>query len=144
MKFSRILAVAAAEGRASSAGPVVGPELWVQPTFAASTSLTLGGWTFATGSVTSNDSTFLSATALGTLTAGTYRITYTVLANDNSANLQINVGGAVGDATATPGTVGPHTVDKLFSSITTQVIRFRDALADTGLQISAFSVKQIT
>jgi hypothetical protein len=118
------------------------PELWPQPTFAESTGLTLGSWTFAPGSVTSGgDTTFCSATALDTLTAGTYRIAYTIAANPEEDAFAVQIGGT--GAAGLSSAPGSYSVDATIASVTTQVIRFRAAQGGFDMQITAFSVKQI-
>ncbi len=144
MRFADILMAAATQGGGGAAGPSYGPELWPQPDFNASTGLTLNGWTFATGSITSPASAaFCTATALATLVAGTYHISLTIADDPIASNTRVKVGGTLSASLGNFDIPGTYTVDLVVASVSDQIIGIRDANGDGDVQVTALSVKQI-
>ena len=121
-------------------GPDIGPELWAQPAFDASTGLTLNDWTVAGGEANNNFSaTFMSATSLDTLVAGNYQIEGEFGA-DVSGSLLVQIGGDTGKLI--PAVTGVFSVTHAVASVSTQVIRMRESQGDP-IVLTSFSVKQV-
>lgn len=129
--------------RAAPAGGGLGPELWPQPEFAASTGFdALGDWTVGSGTANSNaQNGFLTATASEALTAGTYRIAFTIVSNGGGDG-QLQFGGTIipfpDGVSWSPGS---YSFDYEATPVNS-IIRFRD-FDEVGIVLSAFSVRRV-
>lgn len=127
---------------AAPAGPVLGPELWPQPIFATSTGFdALGGWTVGSGLANSNAQPgFLTATALEALTAGTYRIAFTVVSNGGGDG-QLQFGGVnVAFPVGVSWSPGAYSFDWVSTPVN-NIIRIKD-FDELGIVLSSFSAKR--
>jgi hypothetical protein len=142
MDFRDILMIAATQGGGAAAAATLGNELWVQPAFDASTGITLNGWTVSGGEAIGPANTnLMSATALETITAGTYQFTTNTTANPNGNQLQIFIGGAA--VAATNGSIGSETKTVIVATVTDQLIRMRDGAGEGGFRVTSLSVKRL-
>jgi hypothetical protein len=126
---------------AAASVTVTGNELWVQPAFDDSGGITLNGWGVSSGVATSPASTgAMTATALETLTAGTYQVIL-----DSSFNLGV-FQVAIGNTTYTSfnSTNGVQTKTITVASVVDQLIRVREITSDGGYTITSLSVKKLT
>ena len=122
--------------------PSLGPELWPQPEFDSATGVSLIGGappTISGGALRGDPSDISTAraTAGETLTAGTYRVTFTVLSETSGGTFRVNVGG-----TFTPShtVAGTYTVD-VVSAASSQFI-FAIFVDSDGV-IDSLSVKKV-
>jgi hypothetical protein len=123
-----------------------GPELWPQPTFDASTGLTLNGWGVSGGAATAPGSTaIMEATALDTLTAGTYKIEINISANPDVTQFGIGIGSvSAGTVNTAGGGTGLQILTPTVASVANQLIKIRDNNGDGGgNKITSFSVKKV-
>jgi hypothetical protein len=127
--------------------PVLGPELWPQPTFDATFGLTLNSWTVDGGVADNNlDSTFMFATALDTLVAGDYVIAGEFVDPpssplDGQGQLAVQIGGTATPAIPAPAP-GVFSVTRTVAAVSTQVIRMRDGQG-APIGLTSLSVKRI-
>lgn len=147
MDFRQILMVAATQG--GGAVPIVlGNELVQNGNFTSSTGWTLvnnsdvGGSVQITGGqlVFTNANLFSDAhtTALETLTAGSYRVTFTIVSRDGG-----NVRAVIGGSTGTLRTaVGTYTED-IVTTATNQILMIQGGSVEVIATIDDFSVKRI-
>ena len=129
----------------AEAEPTPGPELWAQPAFDASTGLTLGDWTVTDGVADNNFSlTFMSATALDTLVAGTYQIEGEFVippsAGELLGTLNVHIAGVFKNI---PAVLGPFSTTVDVGTIGSQVIRMREAQSG-NIGLTSFSVKLLS
>ena len=127
------------------AAPTPGNELWVQPTFDASTGITLNGWTISGGEATAPASAAqMTATALETLTVGSYQVQLDISANPDGTQIGVTIASG-GSANFGPAT-GLQTKTVTVSSVIDQLIKVRDSdLGDGGGdKITFLSVKKLS
>jgi hypothetical protein len=129
---------------------VLGNELWVQPAFNASTGVTLvnnsdvGGTLQITGGQlvwsSANNASDAHATALETLTAGTYRVVFTIVSR-SGGNITPIIGGTSGTPRAAVGTF----TEDIVITASNQVLMLRGILnaAEWDAVVDDFSVKRI-
>lgn len=119
----------------------LGNELWAQPNFDASTSLTLNGWSISGGlGTTPLGSGALTATSLETLTAGSYQVRIDTV---DAAAFRITIAGTPfgGDNMFTG--MGSQTKTLTVASVTDQLIKLQDTYGDGGYRVTALSVKKV-
>lgn len=116
-------------------------ELYPQPLFASSTGLTLNGWTFSPGNVSSLGSggAALRATATQVCGPGTYRATYS--GNGGSVPARIKVFGTSFDFTAGPLVDATH--DFVIAAPADQFIDLVDVFDNESVNFTKFSLVQI-
>lgn len=143
--FRDIVLTAAVQSGGGSAGPSYGPELWVQPAFAASTGVTLTDATITGGQLRFEAAGSLmsaSATALDTLVASTVHYSIDIVANDLGAGLMVLAAGGTTLLNMTALGPGTYTGDVAITAAT-QII---EILEEDGFVTATFdnlSVKRV-
>jgi hypothetical protein len=126
----------------SEAVEVLGDELHQQPTFDASTNMTLNGWSIAGGQANSNGGTgFLSCTATATLDTGDYRYSLDVASVGGQCQPQLLIA-ATNAGLAVIAGAGVVTGRFTVSSVTDQIIRIRET-DEVGIVLNGLSVKKV-
>jgi hypothetical protein len=137
MDFRQILMVAATQGGGVYT-PTLGPELWPQPTFDASTGLTLTRCSVTGGQLVFSN-TGAPATCIGAVSAGTLAqgdvIQYSFdIVGVAAAGDGVSAGLGVGGGVITTGVDGTKAgTVTLTGAVTSQTIRFTLALNDSGV-----------